>query len=393
MTTSADINGFRNHPLWDEIASLRRLVSEALPHDSRDRETMARIEAILSYAAGFRSSNAHLFATTWNSSLTDLNSHVSYVSSNFQDWDQSAAMPQGIVARIDSYLDGVLGILVTLPSLQKESRARVIAEAGNAYREAAEASLETLRKSVANLDADLVEARQTLSSTQDEAAQAKTEAIAAHEDLSTVLKEAEDRAHEALRDRVDKMNSEIDAERAFLRANADDLLTQLKRHETTARTLLEHVADASVAGGYQKYANREQKAFRIWNIIGLSVAAVVAIYLAVRFWNIDELTVQESILRAAISLPGLAVAAYCLRQAGLRQKESIEAKYRELDLIALPPFTDSMNEDQKSELRMLLGQRIFGTSVQQATEGKEPANPLSAISVEDLTKLIQSIRA
>lgn len=391
MTTREDIAGIRNHPVWDEIDNVRQRGRDATPRDSTDRETLARIEAVLSYAANYRSFGPHLFPSSWSSSFANLLSYVNQVSSLLESWDQSGPMSRGTAGNIDSYLDNVLDVLVTFASLQKESRARAIADAADGYRSAAEASIKAIETKVSELQAALVSTQETLDSTLQEATAARSTAETAKQELADTLASADDAARSALEERVQKFDSRSKARYNELSQEADEVIAGLHLKEDEAKDLLQIVADASVAGGYQKYATREQKAFRIWNILGLSIAGLVAIYLAVRFWDINELTVQESILRAAISLPGLAAAAYCLRQASLRQREAIEAKYRELDLIALPPFTDSMSEDQKSELRMLLGTRIFGKSVQQAADGVQ-VNPLAGISLDDLTKLVQAIR-
>lgn len=392
MTTRADIEAIRKHAVWSQLEDLQGRAAEASPYDSTDRETIARITAVTSYALAYRSFGPHLFPSSWSQDLLNLQNYVSYLSSVFGGGPEKAPLNPSSVREIDTYLDHVLTALNSFPSLQKESRAKVFAEAGDAYRLTAEASLTALQSAIEGLGSQLEEQKSVAATTLTQATAAKESASAAKKELSNLIDDADRIADEALTERTARFDARADESHDNLVRRSNEIIAALETREAKARELLEHVADASVAGGYQKYANREQKAFRLWNITGLSIAGVVAIYLAIRFWDITELTVQESILRAAISLPGLAVAAYCLRQAGLRQKEAIEAKYRELDLLALPPFTDSMNEDQKSELRMLLGTRIFAKSVQQAAEGKSEPAPLAGLSADDIAKLIQAIR-
>lgn len=392
MTSREDIESIRKHAVWATIADLRERVRVATPQGSTDRETLARIEAVLSYAGAYKSFGAHLFPSTWGTDFSNLNTYLAYVGSNLDDWNQSAPMPRSVVTNIDSYLDNVLTILTNFASLQKESRARVIAEVGDSYRIAAEASLNALQTQISELREKLETAETKLNDSLAEAQAARQATDDAKQEITQALAEADDRAKTALDDRMTDFKSRSTLHYNQVIQQADEVIAGMHLKEEEAKGLLQVVADASVAGGYQKYATREQKAFQVWNTIGLSIAAVVAVYLGIRFWNIEELTIQESIVRAAISLPGLAVAGYCLRQAGLRQKEAIEAKYRELDLIALPPFTDAMDEQQKSELRMLLGRRIFGKSVQQAAEGKSPEASLPGLSVDDIAKLVQTFR-
>lgn len=393
MTTRDDIDSIRQHPVWPAIQKLRDSVKAGSPIGPTDRETFARVEAILAYAAGYRAFTPQLFPSTYQNDFNAIHRDLRYLSDLLSSKLADQPLPQNLISQIDSYLDNILRALSEFPSLQKESRARVISEAGDAFRLSTEASVLALEEHIRRLEEQITEGRESVNALVVKAGQAKTEVDEAHESLVDSLTEADARSQRELAQRLEAFDNSARDFRTSAEQDASNILEHLREQERTAQTLLEHVADASVAGGYQKYAKKEEVAYRVWNGLGLSIAAVVAIYLAVKFWDLETLTIQESILRAALSLPGLALAAYCLRQATVRQRQAVEAKYRELDLLAVNPFTDKMNDAQRSQLRMLLGERIFGQPVQSSAEDKASSNPLGGLSMDDVVKLVQTLRA
>jgi hypothetical protein len=370
MTTRDEIQHIRHHPIWELISRVRDSVKGSKPVGTTDRETLARVEAVLSYAAGYRSSTPYLLPSSWSGAFSSIESSLTYLEEMVAPARLNEPLSQNTVRNIDIYLDQILENLGSFPSLQKESRAKAIADTADAYRTASDAAIAALEDKVAELQEEISAGRQTVNELVHTARRATDETEATRREFESTLEEADSKAREALDSRLSELVSTAKSYQGQARKASEEVVAALREKEAEAKTLLEHVADASVAGGYQKYAKKEVIAFRFWNALGLGIAGVVAVYLAVRFWNIESLTVQESILRAVVSLPALALAAYCLRQASVRQKQSVEAKYRELDLLALPPFTEKMDAEQKSQLRMLLGERIFGHPVIEAADDR-----------------------
>ncbi|KQR64581.1 hypothetical protein ASF89_08845 [Frigoribacterium sp. Leaf172] len=69
----------------------------------------------------------------------------------------------------------------------------------------------------------------------------------------------------------------------------------------------------------------------------------------------------------------------------------MEARYRALDLLALGPFTNEMDAEQQTMLRVTLGQRLFASN-QQDGDGKSDAKQqdLSLAQIQAVVDFLKS---
>ena len=74
-----------------------------------------------------------------------------------------------------------------------------------------------------------------------------------------------------------------------------------------------------------------------------------------------------AILKLGISLSVVGFSACTFREGGNRQRQSIEARYPALDVLAMPPFSKDLTEEQQQRLRFIMGERLFAASVERAS--------------------------
>jgi hypothetical protein len=389
VTSDQDISAYRQHPVWASRLKLADQVGASAPRNSTDRETLARVSAILDVAKLYESANARLLPTTRLNTLNNMNTFFAQMSGQLDGWNREAGMAQATVNSIDQLCDQILAALSGFPQIVR-LRTPTVSDADRAFQVAAEASLQVLEGDVVKVHEALRVARDEVQAVLTEAKSAREATDEAKVELETTLTTADERADAQLEKRLGFISERADAALQSAEQRSKELLTGLRERDKKATELLAHVADASVAGGYNDFADKELKAYRIWNAIGAGAATFAALYLVLHFWDLGHLSVQVTVFRAAISLPVLGFAAYAFQQAALRHRQSVEAKYRALDLVALPAFTDTMNEEQKSQLRMVLGERLFARSVEAEGNPMVDANgsPL-AMTPQAIAELIK----
>jgi hypothetical protein len=393
--TPDDVSSFKQHGLWKAAADLREAFRSAKGRGSTDRETIARALAILGYLLAFRSSDARLFPSSRISDADTLYRLVDYINDQLEGWDQDAAMTQQTVSQIDSYCDAIIRDTQAWPRLQRDGRAEAIDGAAEAYRSAAEGSLIGVESTTAELEQALRAVTEEVELLRIQAKDLVSNATAARSDIGSSLESIEARAEDALVKRLETVTAAAKKLQDTIRQDAERQLADLHNKNDRADALLAHVADGTVAGGYDTFAAGEQRAYRFWNWVGGLTAAAGVIYLVIHFWDIDKIDTSFVIVRAALSLPVFGFSAYAFRVASHRHRQSVEARYRALDLIALPPYTEQMTDEQQSKLRMVLGERLFARSTEKepVTDDTTPAMTSAQMQwVKDIVQLIQATR-
>lgn len=393
--TPDDVSSFKQHRLWKATSDLREALRSAKGRGSTDRETIARALAVVSYLAAYRSVDARLFPSSRISDADALHRCVDYINDQLEGWDQDAAMTQQTVSQIDSYCDVILRDTQAWPRLQRDGRVEAVDAAAEAYRSAAEGSLIGIESTTADLEEGLRAVTEEVDLLRIQAKDLVSEATTARTDIASSLESIEDRAEDALMKRLETITAASKKLQETIRQDTEQQLADLRNKNERADALLAHVTDGTVAGGYDTFAAGEQRAYRFWNWIGGLTAAAGVIYLVIHFWDIDKIDTSFVVVRAALSLPVFGFSAYAFRVASHRHRQSVEARYRALDLIALPPYTEQMTEEQQSKLRMVLGERLFARSSEKDTAGDDATPAMTSAQmqwVRDIVQLIQSTR-
>lgn len=404
MTTQDELKEARNHSAWTALDDLLKRLSASTPRSATDRETVTRVQAITQYVRRFRSLNVRLLPSDRLSTLQRIETAASYLSNLIDGWDQSGAMPNSTVSNLDRYSDELLKNVATWPPLNKAERDRVGEKAEEAAQTATSNALKALLADTQSAQEFLTQIRQTAESTSAQSRELTAQAQHALEELQAQLSTTETLAADQRQADQAKVEMEFEGQQAEIAIAAEEQRKELKKEaqalieklnidKATATKLLAFVSDGSVSGGYGKYAKAQLHAYRLWNGLG-GVTAIAGIsYLIWHFQDITGLDVAVTITRAALSLPIFGFAAFAFNQATLRHRNSEEATYRALDLLALPPFTNDMPEEDRSQLRMIMGQRIF-SRLPDKDEKKtaEDGGSISPESVSTLTSLLKTIQ-
>ncbi|KQV08155.1 hypothetical protein [Leifsonia sp. Root112D2] len=412
MTTREEIDAFKQHRLWALTAQTIRGLGDAKGRSSTDRETIARTLAITKYVNGCRSIEAYLFPADREAQANNIAGQVDVIASQLAGWDQDAAMLPPTVASLDSASDQILAYITqyTWPTvLGRSANVRVLAEIAESYREAAEQSLQAVEDGAATVQGRFTEIEAEASALIAEAETRGKEAAAslasiaetqaaqaenAQGQLQQVLKKVQGAAEGAQTD----IRAVAENDREHMKAEAENLLAGLRENHETGNELVRKVADQSVGGGYLEFAKSEKMASTRWNVIGIVAVVAAFIYLALVFWSQQATTVESSILKLGISLSVVGFSAYAFREGGKRQRQSLEARYRALDVLAMPPFSKDLTEEQQQRLRFIMGERLFASSAERALSGKshvrDTATPgIAGFDEATIASAIELVRA
>jgi DNA polymerase III alpha subunit (gram-positive type) len=145
---------------------------------------------------------------------------------------------------------------------------------------------------------------------------------------------------------------------------ADEALEKVKGRLEEVEKLHGVIADTSTTGAFREEAKTQKKAADKWRVVAVgfgitaAVLAVGAIILSAV--NPDAASSAGAIVaKVTATLVAAGIAAYAGRQSGRHRQREEEAKQLELELVAFPPFIESLEDDQKREVRQAFAERAF----------------------------------
>jgi hypothetical protein len=190
---------------------------------------------------------------------------------------------------------------------------------------------------------------------------------AALEELQTTFQTAETARLEEARNKADAQIEELttagDEARASFESAGEAAIAGLQSLQEQAAQLVGTITSTATAGYFQKVANAEQKSADTWRIITVVTAVVVGF---IGLWAVlsvrDASTGEWSNLasKAFLSSPFAAIAAYAGKQSGSHRRAERDARHRELQLAALEPFLEPLEDGAKTKVRASFAEHLFG---------------------------------
>ncbi|WP_146215735.1 hypothetical protein [Cryobacterium arcticum] len=364
MTTKEEFDAFKGHRLWASSSNVVSAALAAIGRTTTDRYTVARAVAVARYVKSFRPIEPYLFPSQRISQAEALAAQTDGVLTQLAGWDQSAAMLPATVNAIDAGCDQILSYLTDFkwPSGRRGTEGDGVSASIDAYRQVADQSLEGIAEQIAAAQARLLKLEEQANALAEASAARALEAEASLTEIQALDQLQADNATKYLKEVLGDVRSEADQQRSTLKDEAAVFLASLKENHESGNDLIKKIADRAVGGNYLDFAEHEKKAYGNWNKIAIGSALLAFIYLAAEF-AFGNHDVEGAALRVGVSLTLVALSAYAFREAGKRQRQSVEARYRALDVIAMPSFSKGMSVEQSERLRYLMGERLFGSHV------------------------------
>lgn len=385
-----------NHPLRERLTELRahhaELSDETTVEAANEHSegTLDRLPRVLTYIEGVVAGADPALATA--AALEAIASALNNADNAVGQLEANPAVSATLDQYLEAALTAVAPLVVSTPLLAERAGA-----ASEAFDTALSGTVRQVAEKAEALDQELRELEERR---QEKATELVAEGEQSQEQMTTAMgalttrvdtesqrldslvpefesqfsKEQETRKaeFEALRDEV---KSQADARIAELTAASEKTAQHLderseailvKVHGRLEEVVKLHgvIADTSTTGAFREEAKTQKTAADKWRGVAVwfgilaAVLAVGAIVLAAL--EPDAASSASAVIgKVTATLVAAGIAAYAGRQSGRHREREEEAKQLELELVAFPPFIESLGEDQRREVRQAFAERAF----------------------------------
>ena len=349
---------FKHHPLWPEVERARAIVNQ-LDIDVNDRaqqDALAYAGAVLELMERRRADSDPLEVTP--SMLNETNTQAQQWSAALDNvLDVSWVMTDAV-----GPTDNVLTSLAAWPPMKIARYLSGIQASVDSFAAKVEEALVRVSKASTSVDdelAKLTKDQTTLRTNIDTEKQRIAEAVATFTtesaaEVTTLIDEQEER--------IAGQIGEWKATDTGYRADAKQLIEQLKKHEESAKKTVHATVAWTVATDYGKYARN--KSIAAW-LCDLAAAIVGAAGVGAILWHLftmdstADTNIGLSLTRLAASLGALGVAALIGKRGAQHHEEARAAKRTDLALRKVGPFIVDLAEDEQKVIIQEFTDRVF----------------------------------
>lgn len=423
------IEEFNSHALWNVLDALQeRLQGDLHLTDDEDRYNAQRIHAAVEFVDSLRDIDPVLLEPQ---GMNEIHSNLQQVDNALKNYlndppnqRQYLVSAAGSVANVTNNARSYL-----VPFVPDEAQ-RAAKAASTRYKNALDAEVERLKTEVDAVRKQLVDEK-TQREAEAAAANEKRQAdeVAATERL-TELTDTIAQREATIDELTTKLNAQIDAQRtsfeeeaasraeAYKEAQAereaaeeerieeakteatealskqmtaaDVVLAKLETYKSQAAALVDTTSRHAIAGDYGTWASSQATAAFRWTVATVIIGLATVAGLIYALGSAADDSIQFTVYKTSISVIGLIVAGYCARQAGEHRREERTAKRLALDLAALEPFLEQI--DDPKGLREEIARRVFVPERQSSDGDGSVRVKRGSLSVTELTELLTAIR-
>jgi hypothetical protein len=407
---------YQQHPLWEAVTGLGAALDSAPSPDGDDIHKIERIRAVHAELDQRRDLNPYLMdETLLDQAQTTVEAVRSATAAYADDPQANAAQLDTAVAQTAQVLTAVR----TWPQPPADTATKATKAAASRFHTSVDEMLGSLRDRANGLAARLDEidaqgqertdaAKEELAALQKAIEQSRTETTALATRLTEQIEtqrtsfetEAATRTEsfeaevEALREKAkehaDALVAQSQEARDEQTAKADEYLKSLKRREDQARKLLDATSRHVIAGDYGKWSARQATTAIRWTIAAVAIGLGTAAVLVYALDGASDDSLQFTLYKTGISVVGLIIAGYCARQAAEHRREERVAKRLHLDLNALEPFLEHVEDP--AALRTEVARRVFVPQQPDQPEQLPRFGFRRGLSVSELAALITAVR-
>ncbi|MGB3633706.1 MAG: hypothetical protein WA982_06670 [Rubrobacteraceae bacterium] len=226
-------------------------------------------------------------------------------------------------------------------------------------RESIQSQIEEAKKELENLEANVAANETRLDEVVSEFQRQFSES---EERRRSEFAESEKEQESKFRNLQEKWSSEF---REFIEkesAQSDNHLKEISDRKDEAQELVYVIANTGMVGGYQKTADDERTAARIWKVIAVvSLLGLVAIAIFAFLPTLESnFGWQDSLSRVFLAAPVGILAAYAARQANRHGFIERSSRRLELALTSVDPYLANLPETLQHEVKKELAIKFFG---------------------------------
>ena len=181
--------------------------------------------------------------------------------------------------------------------------------------------------------------------------------------------------------------SEIDADKLKIQTETAQIISDLERKLGDANKLVNAIGNVGVTGNYQIIANQHKKSADNWRYIAIFFMIVLSSLLIFSIWKVGDLAYDwhKAIIRIIASAILIYPATYAARESSKHRRVENSNRKSELELAAINPFIEILDESKKQQIKEKLVEKYFGNNTE--FDGEKSEN----ISVDILEKVVKLI--
>lgn len=408
---------FKQHALWSATDGLGVALDNAPQPDGDDLHKVERVRAVHDDLAQRRDVNPYLMDENL---LDQVHTGIEAVRAAMAAY---AGDPEAGAAQLDTAVaqtTQVLTYLRTWPQPPADTATKATKAAASRFHTSVDEMLGALKQRADGLAARLEEidgqgqertetAKEELAALQTAIEQSQTETTALATRLTEQIEtqrtsfEAEAKSRsQSFADEVEELREAAQTEatafaerskgaHAEQKAKADEILKVLAEREERAKALLDATSRHAIAGDYGKWAARQARAAMIYTILAVVIGLATAGVLLYSLGGAADDSIQFTLYKTGISVVGLIIAGYCARQAAEHRREERVAKRLSLDLAALEPFLEHVEDP--TALRTEIARRVFVPEQPKQQEAPPRFGFGRGLNMTELTALLAVLKA
>jgi chemotaxis protein histidine kinase CheA len=408
---------FKQHALWSATDGLGVALDNAPQPDGDDLHKVERVRAVHDDLAQRRDVNPYLMDENLLDQVhTGIDAVRTAMAAYVADPEAGAAQLDTAVAQTTQ----VLTYLRTWPQPPADTATKATKAAASRFHTSVDEMLGALKQRADALAARLEEidgqgqertetAKEELAALQTAIEQSQTETTALATRLTEQIETQRTSFEAEAKSRSQSFTAEVEelreaaqteatafAERskeahADQKAKADEILKVLAEREERAKALLDATSRHAIAGDYGKWAARQARAAMIYTILAVVIGLATAGVLLYSLGGAADDSIQFTLYKTGISVVGLIIAGYCARQAAEHRREERVAKRLSLDLAALEPFLEHVEDP--TALRTEIARRVFVPEQPKQQEAPPRFGFGRGLNITELTALLAVLKA
>ena len=184
---------------------------------------------------------------------------------------------------------------------------------------------------------------------------------------------------------------EITADREKIKTDTTEIIHDLERKLSDATKLVNVIGNVGVTGNYQNIANHHKDTANSWRYIAVGFMCLLSGLLIYSIWRISDPAYDwhKAVIRIISAAILIYPATYAARESSKhRQLENYNRK-AELELAAINPFIEILDETKKQAIKEKLVDKYFGNNIEFERDSFKAEN-VSVDLLEKIVKLITS---
>jgi cell division septum initiation protein DivIVA len=253
-----------------------------------------------------------------------------------------------------------------------------------------------------SLDKEIKENKQELSQVKDALKQKENEIKNLNNNFETEFKNIRATATQSYEDSKAKFRSEFDAfvqeaEKeakgtiSSINTDTNEIVDKLNTKLEEAKKIVGVIGDHAVTGNFKQVADNHKKTADLFRWVAIGLMSILSGILVYIIWDIStgDFDWVKSAIRiaaaAALSYP----ATYAARESNKHRKLENLNRQSELELAAINPFIELLEEGKKRAIKEKLVDKYFGNSIQMFEDSS--SNDTDNISMSGLENLLRTI--